>query len=476
MSWHNTNMTDKPRAVIYCRISQDREGAGLGVERQEADCRALAERNGWEVVSVLVDNDISAFQGRKKRPGYQELLEQVRAGTVAVVVAWHTDRLHRSLRELLVYMDACEPHHVASHTVTAGPVDLATASGRMMAKMLGAIAEHESEHKAERIRRAQLQKSQAGLWIGGTRPFGWRINASGLATIDHAEAEVIREACRLVLEGVSLGSIIRDINAAGTTTSVGKAWTYATMRQTLKRPRNAGLVTYGGDVVNSTNWPAVVSEATFRSVTALLEDPLRRTTTSNSVKWLMAGIATCECGANVRSGSVGRRDGTKASIYRCRATGPGHVGRRAHDVDALVQDVILERLRRPDIRELLSAGDRVDNADLRAEADRFRLRLAEVAEMYAADELSRAQLQQINRTVGERLQAVEAQMTRRSRDASLTPFLTGNTDPAEVWEALGIEKQRAVVRALVDVRLLRTNRESGRFFNPETVEFTWKTA
>ena len=47
-------------AAIYARISRDREGAGLGVERQEADCRALAERLGWDVVAVYVDNDISA--------------------------------------------------------------------------------------------------------------------------------------------------------------------------------------------------------------------------------------------------------------------------------------------------------------------------------------------------------------------------------------------------------------------------------
>ncbi len=34
----------KKRAAIYCRISDDREGLGLGVKRQEEDCLALAER------------------------------------------------------------------------------------------------------------------------------------------------------------------------------------------------------------------------------------------------------------------------------------------------------------------------------------------------------------------------------------------------------------------------------------------------
>ncbi|MEB0014852.1 recombinase family protein, partial [Glaciimonas sp. Cout2] len=61
---------DRPnRAAIYVRISRDRVGAGLGVERQEDDCRVLAKQMGLEVVRVLVDNDISAYSG-KKRPGY----------------------------------------------------------------------------------------------------------------------------------------------------------------------------------------------------------------------------------------------------------------------------------------------------------------------------------------------------------------------------------------------------------------------
>ena len=40
------------KTAIYTRISNDREGGGLGVARQEVDCRALAERLGWDVVDV----------------------------------------------------------------------------------------------------------------------------------------------------------------------------------------------------------------------------------------------------------------------------------------------------------------------------------------------------------------------------------------------------------------------------------------
>lgn len=54
-------------AAVYCRISDDRTGQRAGVQRQEEDCRALAESRGWPVADVYVDNDLSAYSG-KPRP------------------------------------------------------------------------------------------------------------------------------------------------------------------------------------------------------------------------------------------------------------------------------------------------------------------------------------------------------------------------------------------------------------------------
>src|SRR5215467_3823613 len=78
------------RAGIYVRISSDRTGAGLGVARQEEDCRALCERAGWPVHRVYVDNDVSAYSG-KPRPAWQQLMGDVTAGLVTAVVCWHVD-------------------------------------------------------------------------------------------------------------------------------------------------------------------------------------------------------------------------------------------------------------------------------------------------------------------------------------------------------------------------------------------------
>jgi hypothetical protein len=112
------------RAGIYVRISSDRTGAGLGVARQEEDCRAWCARHGWAVARVYVDNDVSAYSGRA-RPQWEALLGDIAAGLISAVVCWHVDRLTRSPRELEEVIDLHDRRGIMLATVT-GEMDLAT--------------------------------------------------------------------------------------------------------------------------------------------------------------------------------------------------------------------------------------------------------------------------------------------------------------------------------------------------------------
>ncbi len=94
-------------AAIYARISQDREGLQLGVQRQEEDCAALAAAKGWSIARVYVDDDVSAWDQRKTRPAYRQMLREIAAGVIDGVVVWDLDRLHRQPRELEHFFDVC---------------------------------------------------------------------------------------------------------------------------------------------------------------------------------------------------------------------------------------------------------------------------------------------------------------------------------------------------------------------------------
>ncbi|MDQ1734614.1 MAG: site-specific recombinase [Pseudonocardiales bacterium] len=480
--------------MIYCRISQDREGAGLGVERQRADCEALARSLSWAVVETYTDNDLSAYSG-KPRPGYRALLTDLNAGRANAVIVWHTDRLHRSPRELEEYITVCEQRSVTTQTVQAGELDLATPSGRAVARTLGAWARYEVEHKSKRTKSAQLQAAQAGKWLGGTHPLGWNVRDDGSATLDRSAARRIRKASADVLAGVSLGSIVNSWNAANFATgafahgcpnkeqcrdNLGKLriakmcpdrrtrqWNYSTLRQVLTRPRNAGMVDYNGEIVGRSAWPEIVSEDTWRALCAMLADPSRRRSTSNRAKHLLAGIAVCgkpSCGAPLRSATVSNpRLGIKRTVYRCTAPGTGHVARSADDVDDQVRKTIAAWFERENLGDLLAPeDDSVDIADVRAEAVTVRARIrdyqSEAARMDAADYVAPTT------TLRTRLAELEAELASGGRRSALAGIVNAG-DPVRAWNSAPIDRQRAIVRELLTVTVLPSGR-GGRGYDP----------
>src|SRR5438128_1675724 len=181
-------------AAVYVRLSRDRTGAGVAVDQQERECRPLAEQRGYlpDQIEVYADNDISAFSG-KIRPRYRDLLRDIESGKVTFLVAWHNDRLHRSMRELAQFIDVIRTSGIEVQTARAGSIDLSTPTGRMMAFNLGNIAEYESAHKSERHLVAEERLATTGKAHGGRRPFGFEADR---VTIRDDEALLIREAAR----------------------------------------------------------------------------------------------------------------------------------------------------------------------------------------------------------------------------------------------------------------------------------------
>lgn len=293
-------------AAIYCRISQDRVGAGLGVHRQEEDCRALAARRGWDVAGVFVDNDLSAYAG-KPRPGYEQLLAQVEARAVDVVIAWHPDRLHRSPVELERFIETVESAQVDVVTVSAGDRDLSTPTGRLHARIEGAVARHESEHKADRQRRKHLELARAGRPSGGgSRPFGY---ADDRVTIIPVEADAIRWMVGRVLEGAPIAAITREMNQRVPTVS-GRPWRDLTIKNMLRSARIAGIREHhpkGGEVIRvPATWPAIITAEESAAVVAVLDERRRRAAEGERTarRYLLSRLAWCgKCGAMLSTGT-----------------------------------------------------------------------------------------------------------------------------------------------------------------------------
>lgn len=483
----------RTRAVIYVRISQDRTGAHLGVDRQREDCEALADRNGWDIVEVYIDNDISAYSG-KKRPGYRRMLTDLQGGIATVVIAWHNDRLHRSPTELEEYIDISERNGVATHTVQAGHLDLSTPSGRMTARIHGAVARHESEHKAERVARARQQKAKAGEWGGGIRPFGWGVPTDEMTKkLDKASGEEIEvpvldmnklvpeEAAALdvgtdvILSGGSVRSWVRWLADKGLTTTSGNPIGHQEARDLLMRPRNAGIAVYRGEEIGRGAWEQAVDEARFRAVVAILSDPSRVTTPGPTPKWFGSLIYRCGyegCSKTVRCTKSG---GSGLPSYRCTAQHGG--GRNADKLDEWVEDLIIERLMRDDANDLLLPGPNdVDVAALQLESEQIRRRLTDLAGLFAAGQIDVAQLAEGSETARAQLEGVTQQLARAATKDPLVPLVNAK-DVRKVWKGMELDQKRAVLRELLDVTLRPPRRgrmPDGGYFDYSAIATRWK--
>ncbi len=461
-----------PSAVaLYLRMSEDRTGEGLGVDRQRAECAAYAERRGWTVAGEYVDNDVSATSS-KARPAYRRMLAAVEAGTVDGIIAWDLDRLHRRPTELEAFIGLADRHALALGTI-GGDVDLGTAAGRLHARIMGSVARHEIEHKSERQVVAARQAASLGKATGGPRPFGYAV---GGMTLDDRETTEVRRAYADVLAGVSLREVARRWNGAGLVTSRQGTWGATQVRAVLLRARNAGLRTYRGEVVGLAQWPGIVDEPTWRAAVALIGDPSRKTSPGFATRWLLSALARCGvCGATVSSAGTARirRDGERRTVYRCRTR--QHVARDARPVDDLVTRVVLARLSQPDASGLLADRDAPDATALVTEAGTIRGRLDEVAAAYAAGALDLGQLTTASDALRARLRAVQARQGS-SRRVPVLGALVGAEDVRRVWDALPFERQRAVVDLLVQVTIDPVTEQGPRVFDPSLVRIGWRTA
>ena len=328
-------------AVIYVRISRDPEGLRAGVERQRVDCLRFCEERRWSVLGVYEDNDTSAYSGTP-RNGYEALLRALKVQRVDALVCWHPDRLHRSPKELETFIDLIDATGVSVHSVTAGDFDLSSAEGRMLARITGSVARHESERKSERVRRAKQQEAAEGRFHGGGRPFGYQTDG---VTLDRAEAELIREAARKIVRGGSCRSIANDWNAAGVLTPRGGRWVGQVVRRVLLSPRIRGYREYRGEIVGKGAWEPILDPEAGASVEAVLLSPDR--VTNGGVigrRNYLAGYVFCgRCETRLFTAVVNKMPGMS-----CRKgstpTGCGRLTVKTAPLDAMVRSIVVERL------------------------------------------------------------------------------------------------------------------------------------
>lgn len=462
--------TASPSVAIYCRISRDHEGNELGVTRQREDCEALAERLGWHVGAILIDDDISAYSG-KHRPSYEAMLDALRSGAVQAVIAWHPDRLTRHPRELEDLIDLLEKSGARVATVTAGDYDLATPAGRMVARVVGAVARGESEHKSARLRRQREQAAKMGVPNGGRRPYGYK---KGGMELEPVESKRARQAVDRVLAGESVRQIALDFNRRGWLSSSGREWTVTAMRTMLAGPRLAALRVHRGEVIGDAVWPALVTKEEHEKLLAAARHPRERKRGRPPAR-LLAGLLVCgECGGKLHSSGhtdIGRRYlcGVGASTERC-----GRVAIAARQLEEIVTEAALTVLDSPAVRRARKSraarGRR--GPDAAAQLAEIESDLEALAEDHGAGRIGRREWIAARDALTARATTLRSELERQVEDKTVAT-LRGAPHVRAAFAELDTDGQRAVLSTVIDqIVIARAARSS--VFDASRIDVRWR--
>lgn len=149
------------RAAIYARVSTDHQTT----ENQLNELRAVAQRMGWDVVAEFVDHGVSGVKGREQRPQFDAMLKSVTRREVDIIAAWSVDRLGRSLRHLVSFLDELHGKRVDLYLHQQG-IDTTTAGGKALFQMCGVFAEFERTMIQERVLAGLKRARAAGKRLG----------------------------------------------------------------------------------------------------------------------------------------------------------------------------------------------------------------------------------------------------------------------------------------------------------------------
>src|SRR5690606_12532207 len=158
------------RCAIYTRKSSEEglEQDFNSLDAQREACEAYIRSQvseGWKAVSTRYD-DGGYSGGNLDRPGLQQLLADIAAGKIDLVVVYKVDRLTRRLADFAKIVELLDARGVSFVSVTQ-QFNTTTSMGRLTLNMLLSFAQFEREVTGERIRDKIAASKRKGLWMGG---------------------------------------------------------------------------------------------------------------------------------------------------------------------------------------------------------------------------------------------------------------------------------------------------------------------
>lgn len=402
-----------PHLASYTRISKDPLGIAASPELQREDNASIA-RDRWPDLPIVLyeDRDRSAWTG-ERRPAYEAMLERVKSGEVAAIVAYNQDRLLRLPRQLEELIDLCDAKRFRNFATATGDLDLTSDDGQFKARIIAAVTKKSSDDTSRRVKRALRAKRERGEWVGRL-PYGVVRFEDGRPVPDPKRLAIIERVRDGLLAGESLASLMRWAHEQDPERRLTRpGWRRVLLTSPLLSPQDRA------------------------NIRAVLSAPGRRTVWSNRRRSWLSGLLVCDVCSAALARKPSANDG--AGQWRCPEN---HVAIHLTKTEEAVQAMIFEaaRVHRP---APVASEPALPPPDAQE-------RLERLARLYVAGALTDAEWEAARAAV---LPPAEPEPT-------ITPDVV---DVEAAWPGwTPVERHRFAARLLAEVRVRRADPSAPR--------------
>jgi site-specific DNA recombinase len=249
---NNKETNTMKNAVIYARVSSESQEENTSLDMQIEKSQSYANTYDLHINEVFQDVGTGAFINRT---GFAAMMDYIDTYTINAIIVYKLDRLHRSLKNLLVHKDELEANGISIVSVSE-QIDTTTANGKLFFNIIGSFAEFEKDVINQRTSQGKSQKILKGLFTAGKIPYGYRIEKSEVLTVVEEEAANVKEAFTLAAEGKSLRKIAVSV--------FGAEKKYGMVSYMLKNTAYIGKLRQENDSIVSI--PRIISTQLFNKV------------------------------------------------------------------------------------------------------------------------------------------------------------------------------------------------------------------
>lgn len=313
------------RAVIYARVSTEKQDSNTSLPSQLADCREYSTRNDLEVVAEFSE-DYTGSVSIQDRPKGAQVFAMLESGEASVLVVTRIDRLARPKNEGEEFnvppmiMELAE-RGIEIHTVAQGGKIKTDFGSLLMALIRSKESGDERRLILERMGRGKVAKLSAGKMMGGWAPFGYRFTDEKHEALEivEDEAAIVRQIFTWMTRGnngdgpMSMWQIAAKLTGEHIPThrdrlgykrakfAIG-TWTPSDVSRLLSRSVYCGAYeyTFKGQSF-SVPTPPIVTQETFDKANAMREQNAHfaQRNTRGKGRYLVSGMIACGCGCDL---------------------------------------------------------------------------------------------------------------------------------------------------------------------------------